>query len=109
LSYFELSETVKKLKEAYFPGVFLRDTLTKTSTKNECGSMKLDDSSAGGTHWVCWLKCEKNGKKEKWYFYSFGLPTPTELGSYLGGGVFCPTAKVQPRQEFFGGHLRLFF
>ena len=104
LSSFEIEDAVKKIGLKNFRGIFLRDTLPKKPKRNECAIVNLDDTSGDGTHWVAWFK---RGDK-KWYFDSFGLPSPTELNDYLDGDIFYPTEQIQPRQEVFCGHLRIF-
>ena len=56
LSNFELEDVVKKLKNPYFRGVFLLDTLPTKPNKKECGIINFDMSGGPGTHWFAWYK-----------------------------------------------------
>jgi len=56
LSNIILQETAKRLNINNFRDVFLRDELPGRPRANECGMLKLDDSSGIGTHWMGWIK-----------------------------------------------------
>lgn len=58
----------------------MKDKLPKHIWINETGIVNLDDSSGGGTHWVCYKKLLNT----VYYFDSFGnLPPPQELQQYF--------------------------
>ena len=46
LSNFELEDAAKKLKNPYFRGVFLLDTLPKKANNKECGIVNFDKSGS---------------------------------------------------------------
>lgn len=59
----------------------MRDGLPKRCNENECGVINLDSSIGPGTHWVSYIK----NNKECYYFDSFGdLRPPNEFVSYIG-------------------------
>ena len=49
----------KQLKINNFKGVFMRNELTGKAKSNESLILNMDDSSGGGTHWVCLFITEK--------------------------------------------------
>jgi hypothetical protein len=102
LSNFQLEESVKKLNIPKFRGCFVRDGLPKEPRKSECGILNLDDSSGGGTHWVCWYKGAKTV-----YFDGYGLPPPEELIDYLHE-VLYNSESPQPAGTVVCGHLCLY-
>ena len=104
LSNFDLENAVKDLKIKCFRGVYLLDTLPNKPNNRECGIVNLDKSGGSGTHWVAWYK---NGKN-KIYFDSYGVQSPTEVINYLGREVNYNTDQLQPRGEVFCGHLCLY-
>ena len=104
LSNFDLEDAVKKLKIAFFRGVFLLDTLPRKPNKKECGITNFDKSGGSGTHWVAWYK---NGKT-KIYFDSYGVQPPLEVIKYLGRPIHYNTDQLQSAGEVFCGHLCLY-
>ena len=84
LSNLEMIDAAKKLSLYGFRGVFLRGTLTKKPTLNECGILNLVLSSGDGTYLVMWFKkC-----KDKIYFDSYGVHPHSELIAYLKSSLF---------------------
>ena len=61
----------------------MRDTLRTKTKLNECGILNLDSSSGDGTHWVMWLKKDK----DKFYFDNYGVQPPIELFAYVRCGL----------------------
>lgn len=62
----------------------MRDNLPSSCLKNESVVINLDGISGPGTHWVAYLKKDK----DVYYFDSFGnLPPPLELIQYLGSDI----------------------
>ena len=104
LSNFKLEDAVKRLKNPYFRGVFLLDTLPKKLNKKECAIVNFDKSGGPGTHWVTWYK---NGKT-KIYFDSYGVQPPLEVVEYLGSPICYNTDQLQPVGQVFCGHLCLY-
>ena len=80
------------------------ETLPKKSKLNECGILNLDSSSGDGTHWVMWLKKDK----EKLYFDSYGVQPPDELIAYVKSPILYNSERVQQNGEVFCDHLCLF-
>ena len=76
---FAIIDAAKKLSLYGFRGVFLKDTLPTKTKLNEFSILDLDSSSGDGTHWVMWFK----KGKDKFYFDSYGVQTPSELIAYL--------------------------
>lgn len=63
-----------------FRSVFMRHTRPKRAKKRECAVVNLDSVKSAGTHWVAYIKHDKNVR----YFVSFGnLLPPKELVKYL--------------------------
>ena len=80
LSNLEIIDMAKKLTLYGFRGLFLRHTLPKKATLNECGILNLDSSSGDRMHYVVmWLK----KGKDKFYFDSYGVQPPSEQNAYL--------------------------
>ena len=104
LSNLEIIDAAKKQSLDEFRGVILIDTLPKKSKLNECGILNLDSSSGDGTHLAMWLK----KGKEKFYFDSYGVQSPSELITYLKSPIFYNSERVQQNGEVFCGHLCLF-
>ena len=103
-SILEITAAAKKLSLYGFWRVFLRDTLLTKTKFNESGILNLDSSSGDGTHWVMWFKKGKN----KFYFDSYGVQSPSELIAYLESQIFYNSERVQQNGEVFFGHLCLF-
>ena len=82
----------------------MRDTFPKKVILNECGILNLKSSSGDGTHWVMWFKKGKN----KFFFDSYGVQSPSELIAYLKLPIFCNSERVQQNDEVFCGHSCLF-
>lgn len=71
---------VKKLQIPNFRGIFMRNKLPKTISKNECGIINLDNYDSNGTHWTAYFKKGVNIL----YFDSYGnLRPPLELINYF--------------------------
>ena len=104
LSNLEIIDAAKTLSLYGFRGVFFRDTLSKKAKLNESGILNLDSSSGEGTHWVMWFK----RSKDKFYFDSYGVQSPSELITYLTSPIFYNNERVQQNREVFCGHLCLF-
>ena len=84
---------------------YLCETLSlKKGKLNECSILDLDSSSGDGTHLVMWFKKGKN----KFYFDSYGVQSPSELIAYLKSQIFYNIERVQQNDEVFCGHLCLF-
>ena len=79
LSNLEIIDAAKKLSLDGFRRVFLRETLPKRAKLNDCGNLNLASSPCDVTHWVMWFK----KGKDKFYFVSFGVQSPSELIAYL--------------------------
>ena len=79
----------------------MRDTLPKKQKLNECGILNLDSSSAEGTHWVMWFKKDK----DKFYFDSYGVQSPSELIAYLKSPIYYNSERVQQNDKVFCGNL----
>ena len=79
LTNFDLISYIEKLKVPYFCGVFMRDELPNKKRVIECGIMNLNTSDQIGSHWVCFVR----NNKDRIYFDSFGQITPLELQKYL--------------------------
>lgn len=76
----QLLQLTKKLKIPNFRGVFMRTNLPSKIRKNECGIVNLDHADGPGTHWVAYVKRDKNIL----YFDSYGnLRPPQELIRYF--------------------------
>ena len=60
LTNLDLSEYAKRLGIEHFQGVFMRDTLPKIQLHNECGIVNLNTSDEPGSHWVAYLKMERD-------------------------------------------------
>ena len=105
LSNFELEDATTKLKVPSFRGVFLLDTLPKTTNKKECGIVNFDKSGGPVTHWVAWYKTGKT----KIYFDSYGVQPPIEVVEYLGSPIHYNTDQHQSVREVFSGHFCLYF
>ena len=104
LSNLEIIDAAKKLSLYGFRGVFLRDILPNKAKLNECRFVNLDSSSSDSTHWVM---CFKKGK-DKFYFDSYGVQSPSELIAYLKSPIFYNSERVKQNGEVFCGHLCLF-
>lgn len=80
LTNYDLIYFAKKYRIPHFRGVFMRNRLPKKPWKQECGIMNLEPQSRRGSHWVAYIKKNRNAV----YFDSFGdLPPPRELVRYL--------------------------
>lgn len=92
----------------HFKGIFMRNDLPKKCLKNECAVINLDDLNGPGTHWVAYLKKER----DVYYFDSFGnLPPPVELIQYLGSdsNIYYNYKQYQRFGTVNCGHLCLSF
>lgn len=87
----------------------MRDYLPQTKPwKNECMVLNLDSIKNSGTHWTCYVKCDKS----VCYFDSFGkLAPPLELVDYLGSdcNIFYNSEQFQEFDTIICGHLCLKF
>jgi len=87
LSNLEITESVKKLRMPSFRGVFVRDALPRTPTKNECGILNLDDASGNGTHWVLLRQLRR--------------PTSARIERYLNSAILYTTEKTSLKEKCF--------
>ena len=93
----KIIDAAKRLSVNGFRGVILRDTLPKKARLNECGILNLDSSPGDGTHWVMWFKkC-----KDKFYFDSYGVQSPSELIANIKLPIFYNSERVQQNGEAF--------
>lgn len=87
----------------------MRDALPLKPYKRECGIVNLDNEIGPGTHWVAYIKKNKN----IWYYDSFGdLKPPLELVRYFGGKDAHIKYNYEKYQNFntpICGHLCLDF
>lgn len=87
----------------------MRDNLPiKKPWKNECMVINHDSIGSNGTHWTCFIKCDK----KVYYFDSFGkLSPPLELVKYLGSDckIFFNSDRYQNFGTIICGHLCLKF
>ena len=97
LSNLEIIDAAKKLSLYGFRGVFLRDTLPTKTKLYECGILNLDSSS---DDWVMWFK----KGKDKFYFDSYEVLSPSELIAYLESLIVYNSERVQQNGEVFCGH-----
>lgn len=101
----------KILKIPYFRGIFMRDTLPNKIRKRESGIVNLDTNDGDGTHWIAYIK--KN--KEIVYFDSYGnLRPPDEMRKYFLSDGSLNKIKynydsVQNYDSYVCGHLCLLF
>ena len=80
LTNFDLREYARELGIDHFRGVFMRDTLPKSTPHHqECGIVNLNTSHEPGSHWICYFK----DHAKRIYFDSFGQITPMEIQRYL--------------------------
>lgn len=63
----------------HFVGVKMRDELSKSPRKKECGILNFQTHDQGGSHWTCWFKDQNH----RYYFDSFAEQPPQELLEYL--------------------------
>ena len=113
LTNLQLVNYAQELKIPNFRGVFMRDTLPRKGSSNECGIVNFNTSEQPGSHWVCYYK----DPDRRIYFDSFGQITPMEIQKYLktkrefemGKGVIQRnTDIVQYINTHVCGHLCLF-
>lgn len=87
----------------------MRNALPRSGPKTkECAIVNLDDADGPGTHWIAYIKCDKNIS----YFDSFGdLLPPKELVQYFGRGtrIKYNYQREQDFNTFECGHLCLRF
>ena len=80
LTNIDIYKYVRELQIPHFRGVFMRDTLPRTSYPKECGIVNFNTSEQSGSHWVCYYKDTTN---QRIYFDSFGQVTLAEIQKYL--------------------------
>ena len=80
LSNIDLLHWVKQLGIKYFRGIYSRDNLPNKIRKLETGIINLDDSTGGGSHWICYRNVDKQYCE---YSDPFGLIMPNEIEHYL--------------------------
>ncbi len=101
-----MHDFAEKLKVPNFIGVFMRNTLPKTPSKNESAIVNLDVTTGRGTHWVCYYK---RGDLV-FYYDSFGFLPPTELFKYFKDcKIFYNPIEEQKYEEVNCGHRCLQF
>ena len=97
LSNIDLLQWGKQLGIKYFRG----DNLPNKIHKLETGKITLDDSTGGGSHWICY----RNVDKQYWeYFDPFGLIMPSEIKNYLktsGKQMVYSSDEMQERESVF--------
>ena len=59
LSNTDLLQWVTQLGIKYFRGIYSRDNLPDKIHELETGIINLDDSTGGGSHWVCYRNVDK--------------------------------------------------
>ena len=101
LSQFDITDLIKEFKIPNFKGWYMRDDLSSSLLKNECGILNLDLSSGNGTHWTTWVK----NKKTCYYFDAFGLVPPKEFYKYMKCDIYHSTYKIQRLGDVICGHL----
>lgn len=106
-----MESAVEKLKIKRFRGVYMRDHLPdRGPLKYESAIVNLDSEKGIGSHWVAYVKKDKN----VYYFDSYGnLKPPIELVSYLtrqhNCSIFYNHNNFQSYSSFNCGHLCLKF
>ena len=69
-----------KCKIQNFCGAFMRNEISNVvPRKSEEWTLNLNRHDQPGSHWVCWIKIEK----DHYYFDSFGERPPPEIIRYL--------------------------
>ena len=59
LSNIDLLHWIKQLGIKYFRGIYSRDNLPEKIHRLETGTINLDDSIGGGSHWICYKSVNK--------------------------------------------------
>ena len=54
LSNIDLLHWVKQLEIKYFRAIYSRDNLPEKIHRMKTGIINLDDSTGGGSHWICY-------------------------------------------------------
>jgi hypothetical protein len=85
----------------------MRDKLPLRPKKEERGIINLDGSEENGTHWVCYVKTNKDVS----YFDSFGnLLPPKEFLQYMKGcNILYNRHQYQTYGTIICGHLCLLY
>jgi hypothetical protein len=107
LSNIELKYFSKILKIKNFRNIYMRDNLPRKPYKYERGIINLDGSTGEGTHWVCYIK----ENKDVHYFDSFGnLLPPKEFLKYVKNcNVYYNRKNYQSYNTVICGHLCLLY
>ncbi len=105
MSNFDIIDKCKELNISNFKGVFMRDELKGSISKNECLILNMDDSKGDGTHWTSLYS--KNNKC--YYFDSYGFDPPIEVQNYCRGKEnYSNSFKIQTPDEVICGHYSLY-
>jgi len=105
MTNFEIIEKCKELKIKNFKGVFMRDILKRTLSKNKCLILNLDEDSGRGTHWTC-LFIKNN---VVYYFDSFGFEPPLEIEKYcFGNDINFNSFPIQMNDEVICGQYSIY-
>lgn len=101
---------VRTLDIPSFRGIYMRDRLPKRIRTHECGIINQDDDKGEGTHWVGYVKKNRNIT----YFDSIGqLKPPPEVVKYFRSGgspiIKYNFTRYQELNTYNCGHLVLEF
>ena len=109
LSKINLLQWVKQLGIKYFRGIYSRDNLPQKIHRLETGIINLDDSTGGGSHWICYRNVAEQCCE---YFDSFGLIMPSEIKNYLktsGKKMVYSSDEIQERDSVLCGYWCLYY
>ena len=102
-SNIDLLHWIKQLGIKYFRVIYSRDNLPEKIHRLEAGIINLDDSTVGGSHWICYRNVDKQFCE---YFDQFGLIMPNEIKNYQktsGKKIVCLSDQIQERDSILCG------
>ena len=100
---------VTQLGLRYFRGIYSRDNLPDKIHRLETGIINLDDSTGGGSHWICYRNVDKQYCE---YFDPFGLIMPNDFKKYLktsGKKVVYSSDEIQERDSVLCDYWCLYY
>ena len=109
LSNIDLLHLVKQLGIKYFRGIYSRDNLPEKIHRLETGTVNLDDSIGGGSHWICYKSVDKEFCE---YFNPFGLIMRNEIKNYLktsGKKIVYSSDEILERDGVLCGYWCLYY
>lgn len=109
------TELISECRKLRIPlkAIVFKDELKTLNPQKGAYIINMANSNTPGTHWIGLFNTIENGKKESYYFDSYGIVPPTEIIQFANrwgdSYITRSTEQIQPVKEGFCGQFTVLF